>query len=277
MNEIKLVAFDLDFTLLDKDKKISDENIEALKYAKEHGIYIVPCTGRLFDNIPPILKELCRYFILVNGATIYDSLNDTYLYDVNIPKDLALDIYSYGDTLPIVYDAYIDNHGYMSANHYDTMFDYLPDKNYAKTMKIKRTPVPELKAFISEKNTDVQKIQYYFKSQREREIQIEMLKEKYPGLLYISTSLQSNIEINIADAVKCKALKKMCDILNIDIANAVAFGDGTNDLPMIKDAGIGVCMCNGAESCLNAADIITEYDCNNSGFGRELMKLINYQ
>ena len=274
MSRIKLVAFDLDNTLLDKDKKISSENLEALKYAKSKGIYIVPTTGRLFDNIPQELKDLCRYFILVNGAFIYDYQTDTNSDFALIPKDLALEILSYGDTLPCIYDSYIEYHGYMSASQYEMLFDYMPDHNYAVTMKAKRSPVPDLKGYILEGSRDVQKIQYYFQDLEERERQIAALGEKFPGLLYISTSLQSNIEINIADAIKGNAIRRLCAKLGLSTDEVAGFGDGTNDLSLIKEAGTGVCMSNGAAECLACADIITEYDCNHSGFARELLKLI---
>lgn len=276
MRNIKLVAFDLDNTLLDADKKISEENLNALRTARNLGVETVPATGRLLDNMPQQLLDTCRYFILSNGATIYDSKEQRYLYDCCIPNKLALEIYEYADTLPCIYDAYINNHGYMTRSMHEIFMDYLPDKNYGRTMIARRSPVDDLKQFIRDGNYEPQKIQYFFMDLDERNRQIKLLSEKFP-CLYVSTSLASNIEINIADAVKGNALRKMCSILNIPVSSSVAFGDGTNDLSMIRDAGIGVSMSNGAKECLEIADLITEFDCNNSGLGRELLKLLNYQ
>lgn len=277
MNNIKLIAFDLDNTLLNTDKEISDENLNALKYAKSLGIEVVPSTGRLYDNIPEPLLELCRYYILSNGATIYDSKEGKYMCDAVIPTDLALEIYRYADTLPCIYDAYLNNHGYMTKTMYDNLYDYMPNKKYALTMLAKRTPVEDLKQYIIDGQYSVQKIQYYFIDLDERLRQLKQINEKFPGKLYVSTSLETNIEINIADAVKGKALQRLCKMLDIPVECSAAFGDGTNDLSMIIDAGIGVSMSNAAKECLEVADIITEYDCNHSGFGRELMKMLNYQ
>ena len=274
MSDMKLLAFDFDGTLFDSMKTVTDENMEFLQEAVRNGIELVPATGRLYNNLPDSIKSMCRYFILSNGAAVYDSYEDSFLYKAEIEMDLALDIYRYGDTLPCIYDAYIDNGGWMSRDMYDCMDDFIPDKNYIKTMLAKRTPVPDLKDFIVEKGVSVQKIQYYFKDLSVRREQLSKLNDKFPGKLYVSTSLESNIEINSVDAVKGKALTRLCEKIGTDIRDAVAIGDGTNDLSMIQCAGIGICMKNGAEECLSAADIISEYDNNHSGFARVLYPLL---
>lgn len=274
MNDIKLLAFDFDGTLFDSMKQISEDNLAFLRHAKSRGVELVPATGRLYNNLPDSVKELCRYFILSNGASVYDSAEDRYLYEAPIPLELALEIYRYGDTLPCIYDAYMDNWGWMSRSMYENMDAYFPDKNYIHTMLSKRTPVDDLKTFISGKGLPVQKIQFYFTDLDLRARQIAAVDQHFPGKLYVSTSLESNIEINSADAVKGKALAALCTKLGISMKQVAAIGDGTNDLSMIEQAGIGICMCNGADACKEAADLITEYDNNHSGFARVLTALI---
>lgn len=277
MKNIKLAVFDLDGTFLREDKSIPKENMEALRLAMEAGITVAPATGRLMDNMVPELKGLCRYFIMINGAWVYDALEDKTIYSAPFDKSLALSIYEYAESLPCIYDAYIDNHGFMSAAMHAVLADYMPNKAYAESMRIHRTPVPDLIDYIRNNDVTVQKIQYYFQDLNERDRQIQCLNEMYPGLIYPSTSLASNIEINTVDAVKGKGLHALCDYLGIDIEDAAAFGDGTNDLSMIKEAGIGVCMRNGAPECIEAADIVTEKYNDEAGFAGALLSLINYQ
>lgn len=274
MKDIKLLAFDFDGTLFDSMKQISEENLAFLRYAKSRGVELVPATGRLYNNLPDSIKELCRYFILSNGASVYDSAEDRYLYEAPMSLELALEIYRYGDTLPCIYDAYLDNWGWMTRSMYENMDEYFPDKNYIHTMLSKRTPVDDLKAFIREKGLPVQKIQFYFTDLDLRSEQITAVSQRFPGKLYVSTSLESNIEINSSDAVKGKALAALCAKLNISLEQVAAIGDGTNDLSMIEQAGTGICMCNGAEACKEAADLISEYDNNHSGFARVLTDFI---
>lgn len=273
-NEIKLIAFDLDGTLLDDGKNVPDENLRALEKAKEAGIELVPATGRLYKAVPDFLKDICRYFMLINGAKVYDSREDRVVYEAYIPWDLAMQIYSYGDSLDVIYDAYIDDNAYMSQNMWDMFSDYMVDKNYAVSMKQLRTPVEDLKKKVFDGRCSVQKAQYFFKDLDERDAQLRVLKEKFPRI-NPTVSLGSNIEINIREANKGAGLAAVCRDAGIDIQNAVAFGDGTNDLAMIVAAGTGVCMKNGASECRDAADIVTEYDNNSAGMGREIEKLLD--
>ena len=76
--DIRLIAFDLDGTLLRSDKSISPRTMQALLAARERGVLLVPSTGRLLRSLPePLLdKNLTRYHILVNGAQVYDSFED---------------------------------------------------------------------------------------------------------------------------------------------------------------------------------------------------------
>ncbi len=88
----KLIAFDLDGTLLRDDKSIPEENLRALAAAAGRGIELVPATGRIFRGIPEAVKDLpfVRYYILSNGAAVYDSREDRTLYRGDVPLETAL-------------------------------------------------------------------------------------------------------------------------------------------------------------------------------------------
>ena len=78
----RLIAFDLDGTLLDNDKHIPEENLLALHEAAERGVILAPATGRILRGIPSELRELpfLRYYILSNGAAVYDAAEEKTLY-----------------------------------------------------------------------------------------------------------------------------------------------------------------------------------------------------
>ena len=274
MKSIKLVAFDLDGTLLREDKTIPEENLEALKAARDAGIVIAPATGRLMDNMPEEIAELCRYFILINGAAVYDRAEDRYFGEAVIDTDLAMEIYGIADTLPCLYDAYLDYHGYMTESMHARLEEYMPNKAYARTMTAHRKPVPDLKKHILETGASVQKIQWYFKSPAERDEWTERLNTRFAGRIYASHSLNYNIEINSAEAVKGRGLEKLCAYLGITPEDCIAFGDGTNDLSLIERAGIGVCMKNGADECKAVADVISGKSNDEAGFAAELLARI---
>ena len=81
MDKIKLIAFDLDGTLLGEDNRISDENFNVLAFAAERGVSLVVATGRNYSEVPPRVRELpIRYFITANGGYVYDREEDKVLY-----------------------------------------------------------------------------------------------------------------------------------------------------------------------------------------------------
>ena len=88
MSKIKLVAMDLDNTLLDSEKQISKHTEEVLKEAIRRGVYIVPATGRIFKAIPEFLRDIpgVRYAVCCNGATVYDQKEDKIIYTNHLPK-----------------------------------------------------------------------------------------------------------------------------------------------------------------------------------------------
>ena len=80
MKQIKLVAIDMDGTLLDSNKQCSQKTVETLKRAKEQGVIILPATGRAINGLPQELKDLgVRYGIFCNGATCYERVEEKVL------------------------------------------------------------------------------------------------------------------------------------------------------------------------------------------------------
>lgn len=257
--DIKLIAFDLDGTFLDDKKEIPPENLEALKAAAERGIHIVPATGRLFIGVHDSIKALpfVRYYILVNGAQVYDAWEDRIIYRGEIPLDMALSVMDYMETLPVIFDCYQHDCGWMSQHMFDRIDEFVPNPAMSAAVKKQRRPVPDLRSTLIERGDSVQKQQMFFKDIDEmRRQRDEILPGLFPELLP-STSVVTNIELNHVSAGKDKGLEALCTHLGFALENAMAFGDGTNDTCMIKAAGMGVAMSNAEKEVLAAADYIT--------------------
>lgn len=269
---VKILAFDLDYTFLNSKKVIPPENIEALRYAAAKGIYIVPATGRIYRGIPEELRSLpfMRWFLTANGSYIYDAVEGRAAARAEIPLEQALDFFTCCDTLDTLYDCYLDNWGYMSADMLKIVPSTITDAGVKKLIETLRTPVPELKAFLREKGMDVQKLQLYFRDLRLRARLLDELPERFPNLAF-SSSMPFNIEVNAPDATKGCALLTLCSLLGVEPKDSMALGDGTNDLDMIQKAGIGVAMGNAAPTVLAAADYITE-SCDEGGFANAVYK-----
>ena len=275
---IKIIALDLDGTLLDSEKRLSDVNRDALARAAEKGVLIVPTTGRFFGMMPPAVRDLpfVRYAITINGAQVYDRETDTALVRDEIPLDMALGIMEVLDRHDVIYDCYRQNWGWMTAALQDKAADYATNGHYLRMVREFRKPVPELKAHLRETaaDGDVQKIMLFSRNEvaglRGREVArsrgcevadvLEEIRrevgEKFPEIK-VTASTWNNIELNIKTAHKGNALKRFAEHLGFGLENCMAFGDGMNDFTMVEAAGLGVAMANAEPEVKRVAKYVT--------------------
>jgi len=274
---VKLIAFDLDGTLLDDDKHLPPENLTALQAAYAQGIFLVPATGRILKALPEELLApgLFRYFIFANGALVYDLQEQRALYRARIEPELAVRLCTYMDTLPVLYDCYRGDCGYMTQWMYDRAPEFFEtEPHILKLVKSLRRPVPDLKQKIQEDGLPLEKLQMFFRPEHmdERARQLEPVPQLFPELI-ASSSLRNNIEINSARAGKGNALRALCEKLDLDTSESVAFGDGLNDADMLRAAGRGCAMQNAVPAVKEAADVTVETN-NDAGVGKEIFRLL---
>ena len=275
---VKLIAFDLDGTLFDDRKQLPQENIAALRAAGDAGILLVPATGRILQGLPDQLLQLglFRYFIFANGASVYDLDTETQLFSACIPPDLAVRICEHMDTLPVLYDCYRGEWGYMTQWMYEAAPDFFAlEPEILKLVRRLRKPVPELKENIREVDVPLEKLQMYFRPEQmaERERQLLDLPRLFPEIAATS-SLKNNIRINRIKAGKGRALLELCAQLGIAPEDTVAFGDGLNDADMLEAAGYGAAMENAADAVKQKADAVIENN-NDAGVGKEIFRLLS--
>ena len=275
---VKLIAFDLDGTLFDDRKQLPQENIAALRAAGDAGIHLVPATGRILQGLPDQLLQLglFRYFIFANGASVYDLDTETQLFSACIPPELAVRICEHMDTLPVLYDCYRGEWGYMTQWMYEAAPDFFAlEPEILKLVRRLRKPVPELKENIREVDVPLEKLQMYFRPEQmaERERQLLKLPRLFPEIAATS-SLKNNIEINSIKAGKGRALLELCAQLGIAPEDTVAFGDGLNDADMLEAAGYGAAMENAADAVKQKADAVIENN-NDAGVGKEIVRLLS--
>lgn len=269
---IRIIAFDLDGTLLDTNKELSRENLAAMERAAAAGIELVPTTGRFFDAMPAPVRELpfLHYAITINGATVADLRSGETIYRAEMPWRLAVDIMKELDTLPVVYDCYMGNRAYMTAALKEKIDATVASPHYRRMLRDLRISVPDLKEYLTGQKQDVQKIQFFSPDDALRRRLLRELPLRYAGV-YASTSVPDNVEINEVHANKGEALMVLAGYLGVPRAATMAFGDGLNDLSMIQDAGIGVAMANGCEDVKKLADWIAP-SCDESGVARGINK-----
>ena len=272
MHKIGIIALDLDGTLLNSNKELSAGNLAALQRAANAGIEIVPTTGRFYGGMPAVIRELpfVRYVITINGAQVADLKTGEIIYKAEIPWQQAIDIMALLDEYPVIYDCYQDNAAWMTAEQKNHIDRIVASPHYRKMLHELRQPVPELKAVLAERQNDVQKVQFFTDRPELRTRMMKELPERFENLC-VSSSVSDNVEINQIHANKGEALYALADHLGIDRKATLAFGDGLNDLSMLKAAGIGAAMANAEEEAKAAADWIT-LSCDEDGVAHGINK-----
>lgn len=262
---IRIIALDLDGTLLNSNKELSSTNLAALERAAAHGIEVVPTTGRFYGGMPQVIRDLpfVRYAITINGAEVADLRTGEVIYKAEIPWGQAVEMMTMLDEHPVIYDCYQGNEAFMTAalkEHIDTT---ISSPHYRKMVHELRQPVPELKAFLTERKMGVQKVQFFTKYPDLRLRLMAEMPHQYDNLC-VSSSVSDNAEINQVHANKGEALLALAAHLGLKREQTIAFGDGLNDLSMLKEAGIGVAMANACNEAKEIADWIAP-SCDEDG------------
>ena len=254
MEPVKLLALDLDGTLLNAQKELTPRTRDALYAAAEAGVEVVPTTGRFFTGMPEVIQKLpfLHYAITINGAQVYDIRENKAVSTAEIPLETALRVLDYLDGFPVIYDCYQDNWGWMTRSMQENAAAFVPIDHALRMVRSLRTPVDELTAYLREQNRGVQKLQLFTPDDALRLGLLKDLAERFPSLS-VSTSMPCNIELNDTHANKGEAIASLAAYLGLPMEATMAIGDGLNDRSMIRMAGVGVAMENAVEDCRRAA------------------------
>jgi Cof subfamily protein (haloacid dehalogenase superfamily) len=262
---VKIIALDLDGTLLDSQKRLSRVNAEALAYAASKGAAVVPTTGRFFAMMPEAVRDLpfVRYAITINGAQVFDRQTGEAIVREEIALGRAVEIMELLDGYDVIYDCYRGNWGWMSAEMQNRAEAYATNEHYLKMVRRFRSPVDDLKAHLrgTAAEGDVQKVMLFSRNddpgaKELRAIEREMA-ERFPEIK-VTSSTWNNLELNIASAHKGNALARFAASLGYTLEECMACGDGMNDLTMVEAAGIGVAMANAEAEVKRVADFVAK-------------------
>lgn len=271
--DIKLIAIDLDGTLLDSKKHLPDANRQALIQCVQKGIWIVPCTGRTVHGIPAEIKDISgiRYAITTNGAVIEDMEENAVIDTQMLSWEHALELLNLVDSYHVMYDPYIDRRGITEPRFYEHLAEYGLSSELQEMVYKTRDVHPNIIEFVEKNHKSVEKINLFFPNMEERaRLRAELEKR---GDVLITSSLPNNLEINAFGATKGEAILRLASHLGISGKQTMAIGDGENDFSMIKKAGTGVAMKNGSKELRGAADYITDSNDEN-GVASAINRLI---
>lgn len=287
----KLVAIDLDGTLLNSYGEVSNENKQAIKSAINNGVEIVLSSGRIGDSVESIAHDLSanNYYISGNGSMLYNMQEDKIEYENFIEKEKMLKLIKICEENSIYYSIYTENmvitkslkynvafYNYENSkkafdkrtniNIVQNIYEYVENLKNNKFLKITICDDSEIIfSRIIDKFKKINNIDVLDVAHMSRKI-IKEGTEEVPVEYYYTEITNKNVD-------KWTAIEILIKKLNIKREEVIAIGDNMNDKLMIKNAGIGVAMGQANPKIKEIADFITQ-DNNNNGVANILNKLI---
>ena len=258
----KLVACDMDGTLLADDHTVHALHREAARICAEHGVLFAICSGRSYVALRPFLETLpeCSHVIAYNGGRVSTGDLRTELFRKPLKTSDVLDVLK----LAPVYDAtaciWADEKLYVNRrNHLAESYGKLCGCEY-------HLMEPGDVSFIKSSGdgeSNVDKIFWFDEPSRADEIAND-IRPKVPAGAAFMQSGPGCMEFIDRTVSKGNAVLRLAEMLGIDPGDVIAFGDAENDLSMIEAAGLGIAMGNAAETVKRSADHITDTN-NNDG------------
>ena len=258
--DIRLIALDLDGTLLTTDKQLTEHTKKVLARAAEQGVHIVPATGRSVTGLAPEVWGLpfVRYAITVNGAAVWDMDEERIVSRNVFSPEQAREIWSFIQNRGAMLDSCVDGVARMTPDFYERINEFMPDEPRQRLIRSTRTPTENLAEMITDGMHSIEKFNVFLPLSMETERQkLRKELERY-DYLAITSSLGNNLELNHRDATKGGGILALAKELGLSREQTMAFGDGENDISMLKEAGVGVAMENAPKIVKQAADLVTK-------------------
>lgn len=287
----KLIAIDLDGTLLNSYGEVSDKNKEAIRKATEKRIEVVLASGRIGSSVEGLAKQIGanNYYISGNGSMLFNMKNQKIEYQNFIDKDKILELIKICEENSIYYNIYTESmvianslkynvafYNYENSkkssekrtniNIVENVYEYV--KNLENTKFLKMTICDESKIIFTSIIKKIKKVK-----------DIDVLDVSHMSRKIIKQGTTQNsieyfyTEVTKKDVDKWTAILQLLKLTNIKPEEVIAIGDNINDEKMIQNAGLGVAMGQSNPKIKQVADIVTQ-DNNNDGVAEIINKLI---
>ena len=286
---IRLVALDLDGTLLDSQSQISPRTRQAIADAVAHGVVVLPATGRPLSNLPPVVAQLpgIRYAITSNGAAVWDLGADpmgavysrycnaaehttsepTALIRCPMPVELAREVFALYMEYPGALSIFSDGRTYrdlVSMERFGKRFARRTGSTEARQPNDGRfTVVRDLTEWMSRHAHEVEKFCMFFDTPEQAQAALPRFRA-LPGTEVVQGAAD-NIEVTAQGVDKGTALLALADMLGIPREATAAIGDSENDRAMLTRAGVAAVMANALPEIRALGNIVSTRDNDHDG------------
>jgi Cof subfamily protein (haloacid dehalogenase superfamily) len=258
---IKLIACDLDGTLLDDNHEITEDNRKVIEDLKNRDIPFVIATGRIYPSAAEFSKDLKLKtpVIACNGAVIKDPIEDKILYHFPVETDSMLEMVKICKKFDIYFHIYTMDTVYAERNERLILkYNEWKEKDPMRSL-VKTGVVSDIVPII--KNNVVYKLGIYVDEAGAEEAYKELVK--IPGITSCF-SLTTLVDLFNEEASKGVAVEKLAEMYGLKKEEIMAIGDNENDISMLEHAGLGVAMHGAKDLVKAAANEVTESN-DNSG------------
>lgn len=286
----KLVAIDLDGTMLNQYGIVTQKTKNSIKKAQENGIEIMIASGRPIDSVKTISKEIGseNYFISGNGSIIYDIKKDEIIYENVLKKQKALEIIKICEENSIFYNVYTEKEIIAKNLQYNVLYYHKENLTKSEEDKTHVNIVEDIYDYIEKTDSKVLKVMICDKHQtifnaimrKLKEVDdIEVLEVSHMSRKIIRQGTEEipieyfYTEISAKNVDKWTALEFLKEKLQISSDEIVAIGDNVNDKKMIEKSGYGIAMGQSAPQIKEIADYVTDSNVDD-GVANALDKLL---
>jgi Cof subfamily protein (haloacid dehalogenase superfamily) len=253
---VKLVALDLDGTLLNSKKQVSEYTKNVIKRLSNEGIIFTFCTGRIYNELVDLINELpfIQYAIACNGAFIHDLHKNEVIFENLLDMQDVRKIYHTFKDFRMMFEIFADGKVIVDERSLEHLLT--TDLGVYRDFIIKtRKGIPDLYQYINERNQPVGKVNIFFDSKETRSKAMGACKDIH---LDITMQEYKNLEFNRLGANKGSALQHLAEIMGFTSDEVMAIGDNHNDIAMLKYANYSVAMDNADEQIKTIARFTTK-------------------
>jgi Cof subfamily protein (haloacid dehalogenase superfamily) len=245
----RLIAMDLDDTLLTDDLTVSEATRQAMKEAIAQGAHLTIATGRMFDSAQKIARQvgLNVPIITYQGSLIKNLMDEEVLYERSVPVDVANQLYEYCLAHGLHLQSYISDKLYVSEDN-----DKI--RAYAKQSNIPYTIQPDFSQIV---NHERQTKLLIIDEPARLDALLPQLRELFGSKVHLTKSKPNYLEFMHPEGTKGHALRFLAAFYGIPMEETIAMGDAMNDHEMVAAAGLGVAMANAVPALKEIADFVT--------------------